>query len=429
MSNPWNLQLTLVGTNHKRASIDIRERLWCRPEVLPARLESLVEGAISEAVILSTCNRTEIYALSSPDSKVAEYLKKALAEWSGIAQADLERYLYVLTSEEAVHHLIRVAAGLDSLAVPEQQIQEQVTQAVRVANRLGTGGRFLSELFRRADNAGSKIRKQSGFAENISISSAVTTLLRQLSGERKFRSILLVGAGKMISLAAEDLSGLTEAEVWVANRTQEKARALAERVGGRAINMSDIPEALGRADVVLICTSSDDYVIRTEELQRAASGRGSKELVVIDVAVPRNVEPEAKNIVGLRLYDIDDLAPLGQDLSTHLQHQLIDAERLVAEETRDFYAHLRGYEANDLLKDLRKVAEDIREEELSRALRKLGDVPTREKTILDLLTRRIVNKLLYEPTLRLKTHATNGDGETYEAMIRELFDIGRPNEK
>jgi len=430
LSNPWNLQLTLVGTNHKHAPIEIRERLWCRPETLPSRLKSLIEGTISEAVILSTCNRTEIYTLSSPDAKAAERLKSTLAKWGEIGQNDIERYLYVLTGEAAVHHLICVAAGLDSLAVGEQQIQEQVRQALRVANRAGSSGRFLSELFRHTDNAANNIRIRSGLvSEQVSVSSAVSVLLRHLAADRRIRTILLVGAGKMISLAAEDLAALPEVEVWVANRTVQKAKDLASRVGGRAIGLSDVDRILEKADVLLTCTSANDYVIGTEELRKVIERIPDKELIVIDVAVPRNVDPNAKLIPRLKVYDIDDLAPFAEEHRRASRPKLEEAERLAHEETRNFYAHVRAYDANDLLKDLMKVAEDVRERELARALRKLGDVPTREKTILDLLTRRIVNKLLYEPTLRLKEHATNGDGENYETVIRELFDLGRQSEQ
>jgi len=430
LSTQWNLQLTLVGTNHKQAPVAIRERLWCRPETLPNRLESLVHGSVSEAVIVSTCNRTEIYTVSSADAKTPETLMKALAKWSDIPLTQIEQYLYVLTDEAAVHHLICVAAGLDSLVVGEQQIQEQLRQALRVANRAGTSGRFFSELFRHTDNAATTIRKRSGLdREHVSVSSAVSVMLRHLSKERKIRTILLVGAGKMISLAAEDMAGLPEVEVWVANRTLQRAKALADRIGGRAIRLSDVFETLQKADVVLTCTSANDYVIGTEELRKAADKVRPKEIIVIDIAVPRNVNPDAKSVPGLRVYDIDDLASFIGENRRSLQPLLEQAERLALEETESFSAHVRGYEANDVLRDLMKVAEGIREKELSRALRKLGDVPTREKTILDLLTRRIVNKLLYEPTLHLKEHATNGDGENYENIIRELFDLGRQSEQ
>jgi glutamyl-tRNA reductase len=389
-----------------------------------------VQGNVSEAVILSTCNRTEIYTFSAQDAEVVHDLKRTLAKWSEIAEKEIDQYLYALSGEEAVHHLICVAAGLDSLAVGEQQIQDQISQALRVATRTGTAGRFLSELFRHTDNAATNIRKQSGLkGEEVSVSSAVSVMLRHLSAERKIETILLVGAGKMISLAAENLAGLPGVEVWVANRTMKKAEDLASRIGGRAIGLEDVGSVLETADVVLTCTSAQDYVIGTEELRKVAEKIHPREIAVIDVAVPRNVDPEARRIPGLKVYDIDDLAPFAEENRRLFQPRIEQAERLAVEETGNFYAHVRGYDANDLLRDLRKVAEDIREKELSRALRKLGDVPNREKTILDLLTRRIVNKLLYEPTLRLKEHATNGDGENYENMIRELFDLGRQGEQ
>ena len=429
MSDPWDQQLTLVGTNHKQAPIAIRERLWCRPESIPNRLKSIVHGGISEAIILSTCNRTEIYALSSLEVKVTDALKDTLAEWSENPRTEIEPYVYALNGEAVVRHLISVASGLDSLAVGEQQIQEQVRQALRVANRAGTSGRFLSELFKHADKAADAVRKGSGLeTERVSLSSAVSGLLRQLSKERKIESILLVGAGKMISLAAEDLAELSGVKVWVANRTVQRAQDLADRIGGRAIGLNEVFDRLQKVDVVVTCTSAGDYVIGIEELRMAAEQARPKEIVVIDIAVPRNVDPEAKSIQGLRVYDIDDLAPFTEEHRKLLQPRLAEAERLTLEETQNFYAHVRGYDANNLLRDLREVAEEIREKELARALSKLGDVPIREKTILDLLTRRIVNKLLYEPTLRLKEHATNGDSENYEHMVRELFDLGRQRE-
>ena len=357
-------------------------------------------------------------------------MTSALSKWSGIAQADIQRYLYVLMGEDAVQHLICVAAGLDSLVVGEHQIQEQAKQALRAANRIGASGRFLSELFRHTDNAANNIRKRTGLeSEQVSVSSAVSVMLKHLSADREIRTILLIGAGKMISLAAEDLAVLPGVEIWVANRTLQRAKELANRIGGRAIGLNDVVETLGKADVVLTCTSANDYVIGAEELRKATEKNPEKKLIVIDVAVPRNVNPNAKLIPRLKVYDIDDLAPFAEEHRRRFQPILEEAERLALDETRNFYAHLRTYDVNELLKDLMTVAEEIREKELSRALRKLGDVPTREKTILDLLTRRIVNKLLYEPTLRLKEHATNGDGENYETVIRELFDLGRQSEQ
>ena len=421
----------MVGINHKHAPIDVRERFWCPSEKLPDRLKSTINQAnIGEAVVLSTCNRTEVYVVSTIDSDVSRDIKKTMSEWSGIQPADIEQYTYAVTGEDVVFHLISVASGLDSLAVGEQQIQEQVKQASRIANQTQTSGPYLSELFRHAYRVANSIRKESGLAtERVSVSSAVTLMLKELSRNHRIQTILLVGAGKMISLAADDLSAFPEIEVWVANRTRQRAEDLAAQISGKAIGLEDIPNLLEKADVVLTCISSADYVIGTEELRKVIAKRKGKELIVIDVGVPRNVNPTSNSIPGVVVYNIDDLAPFMEDQKKLYQTKIADAERLAREQVQNFETHMRALEVNDTLKDLRRIAEDIREEELSRALRKLGEIPNREKTIVDLLTRRIVNKLLHEPTVRLKEHASNGDGENCEVIIRELFGIGRQSEE
>ncbi len=379
---------------------------------------------------MSTCNRTEIYAVSSSDRDASKDIKKTMSEWSGIQPSDIEQYTYAVTDGNAVEHLISVASGLDSLAVGEQQIQEQVKKAFRIANQTQTIGPFLSELFRHAYRAANSIRNLSGLdSERVSVSSAVTLMLKQLSRKQPIQTILLVGAGKMISLAAEDLSAFPGVEVWVANRTVERAQDLASQISGKAIGLEHIPKMLQKADVVLTCISSADYIISADTLREAISKRNGKELTVIDVGVPRNVNPDSALIPGLQLYNIDDLAPFIENQKKAYQAKITEAEELARKQVESFDTHMRAYEANDTLRDLRRVAEDIREEELSRALRKLGDIPSREKTIVELLTRRIVNKLLYEPTVRLREHASNGDGETFQAMIRELFGIGRQSEE
>jgi glutamyl-tRNA reductase len=421
----------VVGTNHKRAPIEARERLWCRPESLPSRLRTVVrEGkSIKEAVILSTCNRTEIYTASSQDPTVSEYLTKLLSQWSGLKPADLKQELYSLSGEQAVRHLMDVASGLDSLVVGEEQIQGQVKDAIRVAAQTGTIGRLLSELFHYAHQAATRIREQSGLGvEGASVSSAAISLLQEVARDRPIKSILLIGAGKMISLAAEDLSTFPGVEILVANRTIQRAKELAARFGGKPIGFDEIPAAIQIADAVLTCTSAADRIIRAEDIEAAMTKREGRRLVIVDTAVPRNVDPASSRIPNIRLYNIDDLSPLMKDAQSY-RPKILRAEELARREAENFCARLRAYEAVDTLKDLRKVAESIREKELTRALRRLGSVSEREKEIVDLLTRRIVNKLLYEPTARLKEHASNGDGETYETVLRELFAIGKDSEQ
>jgi glutamyl-tRNA reductase len=428
MSNGWNLRLQVVGVNHRQARVEIRERLCCPAEKLPSRLHAIIQGNknIMEAVILSTCNRTEIYTLSSNDASVAEYVTKMMSDWSGIPVAKLKQHSNLLLGEEAVRHLIAVTSGLDSLVVGEQQIQDQVKEASKVAGQAGTSGRFLSELFKYAYRAATNIRKETNVGlERPSVGSAAVSLLKRVSSDHPISSILLVGAGRMISLATEDLAAFSKTEVWVGNRTIQRARKLAERVGGKPLQLEQIQTALQRVDAVLICTSSTGYLIKVEDMEAAMPNRGDRPIILIDASVPRNIDPDVAKIPGIQLYDIDDLAPFVGENQEPYRSKIVKAEELVRVEAKTFHARIRSYDANDTLKDLRRLAEEIREKELSRAMRRLGDISDREKEIVDILTCRIINKLLYEPSARLREHASNGDGEAYEAVIRDLFAIGQ----
>lgn len=438
LSGSSKTQLILVGTNHKHAPIELRERLSCRTEQLPSRLRAFVNGRtfVKEAVLLSTCNRTEVYIATTSDSTphlvrdIQDYAVKALADWAGISTSSLKEHLYCLSDEDAVGHVFDVASGLDSLVIGEQQIKTQVREAARAAAQAGTAGRFLIELLQHACHVADKVQKRCdlGYGD-VSVSSASISVLAKSSVDSPIRSLLLLGAGKMIRLAAGGLSSLNLNEIWVVNRTTERAEELAKRVGGRVLPFNEMSEVLEKTDAVLICTSSPSYVIMFNDLESAVRKRNGRPIIIVDASVPRNVDPTAATIPGVKLYNIDDLAPFIEYQRKMIEPRIEEARKLIQAEVDDWYAHIRAYDANDTLKDLRKLAEEIRERELSRALRKLGIVSEREKAIVDLLTRRIVNKLLYEPTARLKEHTGHGDGETYEQAIRELFGIEQEDQR
>jgi len=344
-----------------------------------------------------------------------------MSEWSGIPALVLKEHLYRLTEEDAVRHLFAVASGLDSLIIGEQQIQNQVRDAAGIATQAGTVEHFLPELFVYAFRAGRRVRSASGIdLEKPSVSSAAVSLLESTTVGRPLRSILLVGAGKMIALAAGDLSRLNSPHVWVANRTLQRAEELAKRFGGKPISLSQIPEVIPRVDAVLSCAAANDYVITEDALK---GKNANSPLVLIDAGVPRNIDPAVARMSGVQLYNIDDLAPFLNPIENGHEASIQKAEALVRVEAEKFYAHIRSYDAVDTLKQLREIAERIREEELTRALRRMHSISERDRGIVDLLTRRIINKILYEPTARLKEHASNSDGELYEAAIRELFAI------
>lgn len=420
-------QLVLVGTNHKFATIQLRERLNLGTNEIKDHLRFLAKGnGIVEAVILSTCNRTEVYAVTDGRQNVSKYITEMMSKWSNIQHDELTKHVYTLFNDETVAHLFAVASGLDSLVIGEQQIQMQVRSAAKLAEEAGTIGRTLIELFQSVYRVASRIREESslGFGR-ASVSSAAVSLLNYRLP--RAHSILIIGAGKMMKLAAENLASIKKCEILVTNRTTQRAEALAKRLGGMVLPFEEIPSALERVDAVLAFTSSNNYVIRSKDIKLAMVKRNNRELILIDGSVPRNVDPEVVGISGVQLYNVDDLAPFVENGSS--DGSISNANLVIKSEVEKFCARLRSYQANDTIKELWKVAEEIRVRELSRALNRIDKISTRQKEIVDLLTRRIVNKLLYEPTSRLKAHASNGDVETFDALVRELFAIGQDSEQ
>jgi glutamyl-tRNA reductase len=232
--------------------------------------------------------------------------------------------------------------------------------------------------------------------------------------------LLIVGAGKMIRLAADELKSSEKREILIANRTFQRAEALATRVSGAPWPYEEIPSALERVDAVIIFTSSNDYVISAGDISSAIHKRPKRELILIDGSIPRNIDPQATDIPGVHLYNVDDLAPFAVKIP---ENRMSEASLMIGAEVTKFFAKLRSYQANDTLRELHQLAEEIRQRELSRALNRMDKISSRQREIIDILTRRIINKLLYEPTARLKEHAGNGDGESLDLAIRELFAI------
>lgn len=414
-------QLILVGANHKSAPIWLREKFHCELDQIKYHLKLMTDGSgIREAVILSTCNRIEVYALTYGNENTRNFLLTMLSDWGRTPTDELARHSYTLFDDAATTHLFAVASGLDSLIIGEQQIQLQVRNAAKIAKEAGASGRVLSELFHSADGSATRVRKEIGLEfDGSSVSSAAVSLLT--TRYPNVNSVLIIGAGKMMTLAADKLKSAEKCEILIANRTSQRAAALARRVSGAPWPYEEIPSALERVDAVLIFTSSNDYVINAGHISSAIQKRPNRELILIDGSVPRNIDPQAAEISGVHLYNIDDLAPFAEVKIPECK--LTEASLTIDAEAAKFFAKLRSYQANDTLRELHQLAEEIRQRELSRAFNRMDNISNRQKEIIDILTRRIINKLLYEPTARLKEHAGNGDGESFDLAIRELFAI------
>ena len=396
--------LHLLGISHHRTPVELRERVaFERDEA--AALARRLAGAGGEAVVLSTCNRTELYLVNAD-----------LEEAERVLRAD-ELEVYRLRDEAAGRHLFRVAAGLDSLVPGEGEILGQV----RAAYECGTTGPLLDRLFRQALHAGRKARAQTAIGESpASVSSAAAALAEQVFGELRGRRIVLVGAGKVSELTARNLLSRGAEIAFVANRTVDRASELAERFGGGALPLERLADELEQADVVVSSTSAPGFVLGKAEVERAAKARKGRPLLFVDLAVPRDLDPAITELDGCYLYDIDDLEAVVAETLAGRRREAERAEAIVAAEAERFRAWQASLEVVPAIASLRALAEEIREGELARLSRRLSEGELRA---VEAATASLVNKLLHLPTVRMKEAAATSDGVLYADAVRHLFDL------
>lgn len=391
------MRLLLVGTSHRLAPLEVRERVALGPEGEAALARRL--GESGEAVCLSTCNRTELYLAADDTGAAGERATEALADLGGVPRAELEPYLYRLEQEAAATHLFRVAAGLDSLVPGEGEIQGQV----RSAYERGAVGPLLDRLFRQALHTGKRVRTETAIGESpASVASAAAALAAQVFGDLGGRRIVVVGAGKVGELAARNLVSRGAELSFVANRSLDRASSLAERFGGEALPLDAVDGELARADIVVSSTSARDPILSREQVAGALPVRKGRPLLLVDLAVPRDVDPAVRNLGGCFLYDIDDLQSVVEETLTGRRGEAIRAEAIVAAEGDRFRAWLASLDSVPAIASLRDRAEAIRRGELAKMGPRLAGLSERERHAVDSLTNQIVNKLLHQPIMRLK---------------------------
>jgi glutamyl-tRNA reductase len=416
-------ELVVVGTSHRRARVELRERLSLTPRGA-AELARTV-AADGEAAVLSTCNRTEVYLAHPHPGAAAARAHRELARLTGASEAELAPNLYTLQGEDAARHLCRVAAGLDSLVRGETQILGQVRAAYKDAQAAGETGVVLNCLFRRALRAGRRVRAETRIQELApSVPRAAAELARRVVGELEGRRILLIGAGKMSQLAAASLVSRGADNVFVANHTPERAEKLAERFGGEAVGFDRIPVELERADLVVSSTRCPQAVLSAEQVAPALQRREGGPLVFIDIAVPRDLDPEIGGLDGARLYDIDDLGDPDGEEAVEGREDVLAAEAIAAEEAARFRDWQLSLDVRAEIAALRDRAEEIRIHEVTRAESRLRELSPRESEAVDAVTAQIVNKLLHAPTVRIKQAATQGEAQQYADALRYLFALG-----
>jgi glutamyl-tRNA reductase len=408
------MRLVLAGLSHRQAPVEVRERVALSPD-RAAWLSSELAAAGSEAVCLSTCNRTEVY-LAHEDAGRAEELAARVFPDAGAVQA-----LYRLHDEAAALHLFRVAAGLDSMVPGEGEILGQV----RAAYEAGSPGPMLDRLFRQALYAGKKVRAETSIAESpASVSAAAAALAHQVFGDLAGRRILLVGAGKVSELAARNLLSRGAEIAVVANRTLDRAAELAGAFGAEPRPLEEIGAELERADVVVASTSAPGFVVGRGEVEAALAARRGRTLLLIDLAVPRDLDPAINDLDGCFLYDIDDLEGVVAESLAGRRREAERAEAIVAAEADRFREWRASLEVVPAIASLHALAEQIRRAELAKLDARLGHLTEADRRAVESVTAQIVGKLLHLPTVRMKEAAVTADGVVYADAVRHLFGLG-----
>ncbi len=415
-------EIVLVGTNHRVAPVEWRERMALAPSEIPDALVRL-HADLCETAILSTCNRFEIYAVEDDEAKARRVIAAYLQE-RGATPAEMIQYLYRHTGEAAVRHLISVAAGLDSMLVGEAQILGQVGDAHAIAHQAGTLGAILSRLLQEAVNAGKAARTQTEIGRGaVSLGHAAAELARTILDRDAAHEMLVIGAGQIAGQVARGLHANGIGPILVANRTFERARELAEQFGGSAIRFDRIDDALERVDIVIASSAAPHVVISREQVGEAMRCRNGRPLCLIDIAVPRDVDPDVAQVPGVKLFNIDDLRDVCDVNLAHRQAEADKVEAIVEAKTRQFVEWLAERGGASTISALYRKAETLRQHELARARRHLGDLTPEQNAAVDKLTRSLVNKLLHDPVLHLRRPGNGRDRAAYLAISSELFGL------
>jgi glutamyl-tRNA reductase len=414
------MTLLLIGINHKTAPIEVRERVAISREELPGATRALAEvPGVTECMIVSTCNRVEILAAvdapnaNSPTDGLTSFLHRHF----GLDPALLAPHLYEHRDQEAVRHLFRVAASLDSMVVGEPQILGQVKDAFAVARASGTVGGHLEHLLQGAFAAAKKVRSETEIGSNsVSIASVAVELARKIFGSLQGRTVFLVGAGKMSELAARHLVQQGAGAILVTNRTLERARRMAETFQGQVIPFGQLYEAASQADIVISSTGAPHAIFRREHGQEFLRRRRNRPMFFIDIAVPRDVDPEMGKLEGIFVYDIDDLQQVAAAHMAERSREATDAEALIEGEVERFHQRQLTVNVAPAIVALQHQAEEIRQAELKHAHARLGSLSAEQLAAVEALTRGLVNKFLHPPMQALKQAAREHDAARLEAL-------------
>ncbi len=419
------MELIVIGLNHKTASIDLRERMAFAEDQMETALHQLKSlPSLKENMILSTCNRVEIYAAARETDKAILDLKHFLSQYHGLPLKEFEKSLYSFAGEEAVKHIFRVASSLDSMVVGEPQILGQIKSAYETAVESKTSGIILHRLLHRAFHVAKRVRTETRIGDSaVSVSSVAVDLARKIFETLEKKTVLLIGAGEMCELAARHLVSGGVEKVLVTNRTYERAASLAQEFKGEAIPFHEMNQGLNRVDIVISATDSPQYLIRRDQVAKVIKDRKQKPIFFIDIADPRNIEPSVGEIENVYLYNIDDLKKVADENIKDRGKEAQKAETIVQEEVTKFVNWYHSLEVTPTIVALRKKFEEIGKKELEKAFSLHPNWSEKERKSLEALTSAILNKILHTPSTLLRQSNEEAMADFYLDTLRTLFQL------
>lgn len=415
------LQVCLVGMNYSTTPVSVRERLSIPRYRMQEALASL-RNYVPHGVILATCNRTEIYAVDENNQSVEQAMREFLKDWSGISEEELAPYVHSSFNYLAMRHLSETAAGLCSMIVGEWEILGQVRQALEDAEQAQMVNLPLRNLFQHAIRTGRRVRDNTDISKNaLSVSSVAVDLATKITGDIRHCRVLLIGAGEAGKLVARTFFQRGVSQITVTSRSLESAKELALVLGGNAVNISEMQSEMEAADIIITCTGAPHFVVNHELVEKVMRSRAGRPLVVVDIAVPRDVELGVGQIEGVSLYDIDDFTQVSKINRKAREKEIARAMQVVGDEMERFVAWWQALEAKPAISALMQMAEDIRQRQLSMTLKKLPPLSQEELDSLEAMTKAIVNKILHNPIQCLKHGGYRG--KDFLQTVGELFDL------
>jgi glutamyl-tRNA reductase len=418
-------ELLALGVSHKTAPLDLRERLSLTEGSAAGALRELTASeGIHEAAAISTCNRTELYLIVSDPVEAESTALGVLTRQAEIRPTELLGHLYSLRSAEAARHLFRVTAGLDSMILGEAEIQGQVKRAYELALVESATGPILNRLFRGALAAGGRVREETAVGEKgVSIPSVAVELARRTLGDLGEKRVLVIGAGETAELVARALVARGVATVFVANRHYDRAIGLAERFEGSAVRFEELPEQLAAADIVVSATNSPHHIVERDDLEQVMAGREGRPLLLVDIAVPRDIEPECREVAGVSLHDIDDVQQIVERNASGREAEARRAEKIIDAELDRFERWLASLEVVPTIAALRERADEVVRRVLAENDGRWEGLAEADRERLAAMSKAIAARLLHEPTLRMKRAAGSDDAYLYVSALRELFGL------